>query len=238
MSVIIYSLKKDGERQLSPHFKVKEFRCKDGSDEIKIESGLLPVLEMIYDHFRCSRIDITSGYRTAAHDKKVGGKGGGNHVQGKAVDFVAYDRAGAKIPSAKIVLYLEDIGFRDGVGVSGVGYRCGKGTYATHMDVNYRAWDKWWFGDEYYSMSKSIGQLKAGCYSFYDYIYGPGKWQIKAKITAVGGLNARKGAGTGYARVKTYATGSTVTIVEKSRDLMWGKTTDGLWISLKYVGVL
>ena len=219
MSVVNYSLKKDGERQLSPHFKVKEFRCKDGSDEILIESGLLPVLEQIFNHFKCSRIEITSGYRTAAHDKKVGGKGSGNHVQGKAVDFVAYDRAGAKIPSAKIVLYLEDIG------ICGIGYRCGKGTYATHMDVNYRTWEKRWFGDEFHSMSKSIHQIKPGCYSFYDYIYGVGKWQIKAKVNAIGGLNARKGAGTGFARVKTYPNGSTVTITEKSRGLLWGKTS-------------
>lgn len=87
-------------------------------------------------------------------------------------------------------------------------------------------------------MSKSINQIKPGCYSYYDYIYGQGKWQIRAKINSVGGLNARKGAGTGYARVKTYANGSIVTIIEKSRDLAWGKTTDGLWIYLKYVGVL
>lgn len=232
MSVVKYSLKKDGERQLSPHFKVKEFRCKDGSDKILIESGLLPVLEQIFDHFKCGKINIESGYRTAAHDKKVGGKGSGNHVQGKAVDFVAYDRAGGKIPSSKIVLYLENIG------ICGIGYRCGGGTNATHMDVNYRIWDNHWYGDEYHSMSKSINQIKPGCYSYYDYIFGSGKWQIKAKVKSVGGLNARKGAGTGFARVKTYPNGCTVTITEKSRDLTWGKTTDGLWICLKYVEVL
>lgn len=30
MSVKTYSLKKDGEKQLSKNFKVREFRCKDG----------------------------------------------------------------------------------------------------------------------------------------------------------------------------------------------------------------
>ena len=36
MTVKTYSLKSDGDKQLSPHFKVKEFRCKDGSDKILI----------------------------------------------------------------------------------------------------------------------------------------------------------------------------------------------------------
>lgn len=156
MSVKTYSLQKDGNKKLSKHFKVREFRCKDGSDKILIEGELLTYLEKIYDYFGCLKININSAYRTAAHDKKVGGKGKGNHVQGKAVDFVAYDKNGDKIPSREIALYLEDLG------VKGIGYRCGKNAYATHMDINYRT--KKWYGDEAKSMSASIGS------SFYDYL--------------------------------------------------------------------
>lgn len=119
MSVKTYSLKKDGDRKLSDHFKVREFRCKDGTDKILIESGLIAYLEKVYDHFDCSKINISSGYRTASHDKKVGGKGSGNHVQGKAVDFIAYGKSGKAISSKEVALYLEDIG------VKGIGYRIG-----------------------------------------------------------------------------------------------------------------
>lgn len=156
MSVKTYSLKKDGNKKLSEHFKVREFRCKDGTDKILIESGLITVLEQVFDHFVCSKINIVSGYRTATHDKNVGGKGSGNHVQGKAADFVAYDEKGNKIKSKYIVLYLEDIG------VKGIGYRSGGNEYSTHIDVNYR--NKKWFGDEKKSMSASIGN------TFYEYL--------------------------------------------------------------------
>lgn len=94
-------------------------------------------------------------------------------------------------------------------------------------------------GQDYSEWSETSKCLKISARVIRDSIwYGVGKWQIKAKVKAVGGLNARKGAGTGFARVKTYPNGSTVTIVEKNKDLTWGKTTDGLWINLNYVEVL
>lgn len=231
MAVKTYSLKQDGEKLLSPHFKVKEFRCKDGSDKILIESNLIPVLEKVYDHFGASSITITSGYRTPAHDKKVGGKGSGNHCEGKAVDFVVY-KGKERIPSGKVALYLEDIG------VTGIGYRCGKGTYATHMDVGYRTWAKRWYGDEYISMSKSIHQIKSGCYSYYDYIYGKGKWNLRVRVTAKSGLWSRTGPGTSYAKSGINKCGAQLTIVQKSNDLQWGKTKDGKWVNLAYVEVI
>lgn len=156
MSVKKYSLKKDGEKFLSKHFQVKEFRCKDGSDKILIESGLIDCLEKVYSHFDCLKINIVSGYRTSAHDKAVGGRGAGNHVQGKAADFVAFKKDGTKISSKEVALYLEDIGTK------GIGYRSGGSETSTHVDQNYRS--KKWFGDEKKSMTASIGS------SFYDYL--------------------------------------------------------------------
>lgn len=156
MSVKTYSLKKDGNKKLSSHFRVREFRCKDGTDKIFIESDIITVLEKVFKHFDCSKIDIVSGYRTASHDKAVGGKGSGNHVQGKAVDFKAYDKHNTLITSKEICLYLEDIG------IKGIGYRSGGNAFSTHIDVNYRT--NKWYGDEMKSMSASIGD------SFYDYL--------------------------------------------------------------------
>lgn len=155
MSVKKYSLKKDGEKFLSAHFQVKEFRSKDGADKIYIESGLIDCLEKVFAHFDCSKINIVSGYRTKSHDKAVGGRGAGNHVEGKAADFVAYDKSGKKISSKEVALYLEDIG------VKGIGYRSGGSETSTHVDINYRT--KKWYGDEKKSMTASIGS------SFYPY---------------------------------------------------------------------
>ena len=65
MAIKQYSLAKDGARQLSPAFKVREFRCRDGSDAIMIDQTLVVLLQAIREHFN-KPITITSGYRTAA----------------------------------------------------------------------------------------------------------------------------------------------------------------------------
>lgn len=58
---------------------------------------------------------------------------------------------------------------------------------------------------------------------------------FKGKITA-SALNIRKGAGTNYAAVGTYAKGATVTVTEMKANgsTIWGKTSKG-WISMAYV---
>ena len=43
MAIKQYSLKKDGAKQLSPAFRVREFRCRDGTDTILIDEGLVAV---------------------------------------------------------------------------------------------------------------------------------------------------------------------------------------------------
>ena len=39
MAIKQYSLAKDGARQLAPGFKVREFRCRDGSDVVMIDDA-------------------------------------------------------------------------------------------------------------------------------------------------------------------------------------------------------
>jgi uncharacterized protein YcbK (DUF882 family) len=223
MAVKTYSLKKDGNKKLSDHFKVKEFRCKDGTDKILIESGLIKYLEKVYDHFNCSRIDIRSAYRTPSHDKKVGGKGSGNHCQGKAVDFIAYNKNGQLISSKEIVLYLEDLG------VKGIGYRCGGSEVSTHMDVNYRV--KKWYGDEQKSMSASIGK------SFYTYL--DVKYSIKQTTNSV---NVRTEPSIDGKKHKTLAKGTKVKMANTqtiSKDgFEWVRVKIGskhYWMAKKYL---
>ena len=86
MAIKQYSLKKDGAKQLSPAFRVREFRCRDGTDTILIDEGLVVLLQCIREHFG-KPVHITSGYRTAAHNAAVGGSKSSQHLLGRAADF-------------------------------------------------------------------------------------------------------------------------------------------------------
>ena len=90
MAIKEYSLAKDGAKQLSPAFKAREFRCRDGSDAIMIDQPLVVLLQCIREHFG-KPITITSGYRTAAHNKSVGGAKSSQHLLGRAADIQVAD---------------------------------------------------------------------------------------------------------------------------------------------------
>lgn len=83
-----YSLKLDGEKQISKNFKVKEFRCKDGSDRILIDVDFVTdKLQIIRNHFDAP-VTINSAYRTESYNKKVGGAKASYHMKGRAFDIV------------------------------------------------------------------------------------------------------------------------------------------------------
>ena len=81
-----YSLMADGDRRLAPDFKVRELRCKDGSDTVMVDETLTVVLQCIREHFG-KAVTITSGYRTAAHNAAVGGAKSSQHLLGRAADI-------------------------------------------------------------------------------------------------------------------------------------------------------
>ena len=86
MAIKEYSLRKDGAKQLSPSFRVREFRCRDGTDAVLIDEELVVVLQCIREHFG-KPVHITSGYRTAAHNTAVGGSKSSQHLLGRAADL-------------------------------------------------------------------------------------------------------------------------------------------------------
>lgn len=86
MSIEAYSTLKNGNKRLSEHFEVREFACRDGSDPVFVDSELVRVLQNIRDHFG-EPVVITSAYRTAAHNKAVGGAAYSQHLYGKAADI-------------------------------------------------------------------------------------------------------------------------------------------------------
>mgnify|MGYP003291522703 CR=1 FL=1 len=85
-AVKVYSKAKDGNKQLTKNFKVREFACSDGSDVVFISEGLVAVLQQIRSHFG-KAVTINSGYRTPAKNKQVGGATYSQHLYGLAADI-------------------------------------------------------------------------------------------------------------------------------------------------------
>lgn len=72
---------------VSPHFKAKEFQCKDKSEYLLIATELIETLEKIRNHFNAPVI-INSGYRTPSWNSKVNGASNSYHCKGMAADIV------------------------------------------------------------------------------------------------------------------------------------------------------
>lgn len=83
--VVSLSYEKYGRIALTPHFKVWEFRCKDGSDTVKVDWFTVNALEAAREFFD-KAITITSAYRATSYNAKIGGASGSLHTTGQAVD--------------------------------------------------------------------------------------------------------------------------------------------------------
>lgn len=107
-----YSKAKDGAKNLSGNFKVKEFACSDGSDAVLVAPRLVMVLQTIRDHFGTA-VTINSGYRTPQYNTKVGGVTDSQHCYGTAADIVVKGQTPAAV-AAYVRKIMPDWG---GVGV-------------------------------------------------------------------------------------------------------------------------
>lgn len=130
MDIKTYSVRADGKKRLSPDFAVGEFRCLDGTDRVLIADALVALLQRIRDHFGCP-VAIHSAYRTAAHNKAIGGAPASQHLLGTAAD-IALDG----ISPLEVAQYVEHLQpDRGGIGV-----------YETFTHVDVRAgrsrWDR------------------------------------------------------------------------------------------------
>ena len=130
MALKAYSVAKDGATYISKNFRVREFRCQDGSDVVFIESDLVDILQKIRDHFG-KAVTITSAFRTASHNKKVGGATYSQHLYGKAADI----KASGVAPSV-VADYVETL-------MPGTG---GIGRYSTFTHVDVRKVKSRWNG--------------------------------------------------------------------------------------------
>ena len=81
-----YSKAASGGKQLSAHFKVREFACGDGSDAVLVAPRLVMVLQSIRSHFGVPVV-IHSAYRTPQYNAKVDGAEHSQHCYGMAADI-------------------------------------------------------------------------------------------------------------------------------------------------------
>ncbi len=112
MPVKTYSLRRDGSAKVSPHFRVREFRCRDGSDKILIDTELVALLEKIRTKCGNKPVTITSAYRTTSHNNNVNGAARSQHLYGKAADIKVSGRTPSQVQSAcRDLMYCGGLGF-------------------------------------------------------------------------------------------------------------------------------
>ena len=128
MAIKQYSLTKDGNRRLAPDFKVRELRCRDGTDTVMVDETLTVVLQCIREHFG-KPVTITSGYRTAVHNAAVGGAKSSQHLLGRAADIRVQ---GVSVEDA--AAYSESL-MPDWGGVGRYPVKAGRATGWVHVDT-------------------------------------------------------------------------------------------------------
>ena len=163
MALQAYSLARDGEAYLSPHFRVQEFRCKDGSDPVFVDTALVELLEQLRAHFG-KAVTITSGYRTPAHNAKAGGTRFSQHLYGRAADIRVQGASVEEVAAcAERLLH----------GCGGVGrYPAKAGRAAGWVHVDTRAEKARWRG-----MESIISAILAGAVTLIGVLIANGKSQ-------------------------------------------------------------
>lgn len=76
--------------KITPNFKVSEFACHDGTTKVLIDYELACLLQFMRDIIG-EPLTINSAYRTASHNKAVGGASNSYHKYGRAFDVSGAD---------------------------------------------------------------------------------------------------------------------------------------------------
>lgn len=121
--VIEYSYIKDGNKKLSEHFHVEDFKSEE-TDRVLISNRLIETLEVLYKYLNATDCVIKSGYRSAREEAKTSGTFQDPHVLGAAADVIFYKGA-APIDSRNVCLALQDLGFEGGAAPIGELYTDG-----------------------------------------------------------------------------------------------------------------
>ena len=129
--VKVYSLKAEGSRQITEHFRVYEFACSDGSDVVFVSQTLAEILENIRQHFGAA-VTVTSGYRTVSYNATVENSSKtSQHCNGLAADIKV-----AGVSPDRVADYAEQL----------LGSHGGVGRYGTFTHIDVRADKSRWRG--------------------------------------------------------------------------------------------
>ena len=104
MAIIAYNSRTDRDKALSANFTVGEFASKDGAATVLVDERLVWYLQRIRDRF-ARPVTITSGYRSPAHNRAVGGATNSLHTKGQAADIYIDG-----VEPAEIARYAESLG--------------------------------------------------------------------------------------------------------------------------------
>ena len=85
--VVTLSVKTDGNLQISPNFRVREMKCKDGTDKVLCNVDVVRGILQPIREWAGASVNITSAYRTLLHNIKVGGDKNSTHMTGNAFDI-------------------------------------------------------------------------------------------------------------------------------------------------------
>ena len=170
--VIEYDHLTQGNLNLSPHFKIREFKCPT-TNTILIDNRLIWILERLYKDLNLSKCVITSGYRTPQYSISVGGYATDKHTTGEACDFQAFSKDGKIIDAKLVCCKLCDYG-----DVFGIAYISEN---STHIDTRNKS--QIWFGNE--KTGESIIKLGYTCFQDYWKINSDGSPRVTYKLTAI-----------------------------------------------------
>lgn len=106
--------------QLTKNFSAEEFKCKDGSGvPIELKANLIKLavnLQVLRDYLGKS-ITITSGYRSPAHNKKIGGAKFSQHINATAADIKVSGMTPVQVAAAIEKLITENRMVQGGLGI-------------------------------------------------------------------------------------------------------------------------
>lgn len=110
MNIIKYNKIEHGGLELTKNFKVKEFACKDGTNEIIIDIDGVIKLQKMRDYLAMP-IKIISAYRTKSYNEMCGGSENSYHLLGRAFDIAV-----TGIALKKLAILGASVGFK-GIGI-------------------------------------------------------------------------------------------------------------------------
>lgn len=131
--VMTFSRRLDGDCFLyingrKSNFRIKEFACKDGSDEILIDAELVEKLQILRTYYNKPLV-INSAYRTPEYNSKVGGVNESQHTKGTAADIYI-----SGVSMSELAKMARTVDFR------------GVGTYKNFVHVDTRKNYSYWNG--------------------------------------------------------------------------------------------